>query len=236
MTTEKSGMIPLPDSLQAPHVHFTFWLMKEGNSQNIPHHFAGIWWKYGESVQKVFSGSGSRNLASRAVSDKRTGKNHWHWLAGKLVTDFRDFNHVHSRLNRSHSKHFCLCFSSRWKLALSVLWADMSSFCLHSILAGSWTVAVSATLNPLTGRIFQLGLKAALTGRPNFCWAQGVGRESVSMGAHTAHTLWGGLQVPFFASALWRSKFECLAHGENCGHFRKLHKQIFLFLIWRYCH
>lgn len=107
-----------------------------------------------ESVKKVLSGSGSRNLASRAVSDKRIGKNRWHWLAGKLVTDFRDFNRVHSRLNRGHSKTFCLCFSSRWKLALSVLWADMSSFCPHSILAGRWTVAMSATLSLLTGRIF----------------------------------------------------------------------------------
>lgn len=154
MTTEKSGRIPLPDSLQAPQVHFTFWHMKEGNSQKIPPHFAGICWKYSEAVKKVFSGPGSRNLASRAVNDKRMGKNHWHWLAGKLVTDFRDFNYVHSRLNRGHSKNFCLCFSSRWKLALSVLWADMSSFCPHSILAGSWTVAISTRLNLLTGRIF----------------------------------------------------------------------------------
>lgn len=138
MTTEKSGMIPLPDSLQASRVHFTFWVMKEGNSQKIPHHFAGICWKYSESVQKVFSGSRSTNLASRVVNDKRMGKNHWHWLAGKLVTDFRDFNHVHSRLNRGHSKTFCLCFSSRWKLALSVLSEQTWAHSAHTL---SWLEA-----------------------------------------------------------------------------------------------
>lgn len=157
MTTEKSGMIPLPDSLQAPQVYFAFWLMKEGNSQKIPHHSSGICWKCGESVQKVFWWSGSRNLASITVNDKRRGKNRWRWLAGKLVTDFRDFNHVHSRLNKGHSKNFCLCFSGKWKLALSVLWADMSSFCPHSILPGSWTLPISATLTALGAGYFSLG-------------------------------------------------------------------------------
>lgn len=164
------------------------------------------------------------------------GGNPWSWLAGQLVTDFRDFNHKHTRLNKGHSKNFCLYFCrqmkacsvrslSRHELILPTLHPGWKLYCRNKhdteptqgqdILAWAWCHTDRSTellFSSESGQTVNsyVGIKSAHLFVRN-C-TEGSSRSHSSLILHSEEF-----------------KFEFLANGENCGHFEKLSKQDYFF-------
>lgn len=174
-------------------------------------------------------------LASRAVNDKRRG-GPWRWLAGHLVANFRDFSHNLTRLNKGHSKNFCMFFCRQMK-ARSVRSLSRHELILPTLHPG-WKLYCrnKRDTEPTQGQDILAWAQGHVDRSTELLFSSESGqRVSSSMGTDSAHLFDRNCtEGPYrsHSSLLLHCgefKFEFSANGENCGRVGKLSMQLFFF-------